>query len=130
MRHLAGAVLLGLVACSSDAPPTDVLREPMGDTLSPLETPDTDGGSLITYCNEIRTWCPAPQQAVYPLGPHEATWLGRPQQCYCSCVSHEDCSLSPDPSECGFVFDLVNGQKVQRFQYPMVCRYTEFKQAY
>lgn len=152
MHNRTGSTLLAFIltltftACSDSEPTTN--RPPAAPSASvpppeptaptgPLPSPDDADAapSPIAYCDKIAAWCPPAQLTTWPLGEHEAEWLGQERQCYCTCTVNEDCAASPNPSECGFVFDAVINppappEKKQRFDTTTVCRYGEFQQAF
>lgn len=149
MRNLSFvlAVAAALLASCSDSEPSERTQEtsesadpripaanPTATSVpAPPPTPDADAGSSVPYCDAIAAWCPFDQWTAWPLGQHEADWLGIPQQCYCECWTDADCGDSPNPSQCGVVFDVVQGdagpEKKPRFNHMTVCRYSEFQQA-
>lgn len=106
---------------------------PSPDPTAPLPTPDVPPN----FCAAVEAWCPTP----YLWPQSEFTPELGPQQCYCKCDANlgspgPSCSLSPQTSDCGTIFDVVNNPdgtitKKQRFPggWPMVCRYSEVVQA-
>jgi hypothetical protein len=125
-----------LVGCSYEVPEE---RDPVPPSAAPASSTPTAPPSepdAPPNCAAVESWCGTPY--VWPLDPFSQPDV--PQQCYCMCdINAQDpqpaCASSPQPSECGAIFEIVAGdagpEKAPRFPnaYPFVCRYSEFQQA-
>lgn len=140
---------LALTGCMSDEQPerTDDAVVPTSSTQPPAAGPTASAPPVDppsnpdvpqNFCQATEAWCPTPY--IWPLDEWTAQYLGISQQCYCWCDMnkpnpHPSCANSPQPSECGAIYDVVvvDGVPTKKVRFPggqpFVCRISEYQQA-